>query len=66
MALSVLELDSDIVKFFAENLLATKTKIRKCSICNNLSETEICEICGENLMLILNQDCIAIKEKVFY
>ena len=29
MALSVLELDSDIVKFFAENLLATKTKIRK-------------------------------------
>ena len=39
MALSVLELDSDIVKFFAENLLATKTKIRKCCICNNLSET---------------------------
>ena len=31
MALSVLELDSDIVKFFAENLLATKTKIRKSS-----------------------------------
>ena len=47
MALSVLELDSDIVKFFAENLLATKTKIRKCSICNNLSETEICEICSD-------------------
>lgn len=47
MALSVLELDSDVVKFFAENLLATKTKIRKCSICNNLSETEICEICSD-------------------
>ena len=52
MALSVLELDSDVVKFFAENLLATKTKIRKCSICNNLSETEICEIVEEPKNLI--------------
>ena len=47
MALSTLELDDDVIKFFAENLLATKTKIRRCTICNNLSEEEKCDICSD-------------------
>lgn len=45
MALSVLELDDDIVKFFSDNLIAVKEKITNCKICNNLSEDDKCEIC---------------------
>lgn len=45
MALSVLELDDDIVKFFSENLISVKTKITNCNVCYNLSEGDKCEIC---------------------
>lgn len=48
MALSTLDLDEDVIKFFADNLLAVKTKIKRCSICNNLSEEEKCDICTDS------------------
>ncbi len=47
MALSILELDDDVLKFFAENLLSVKDKIKRCSICNHLSEEDICDICAD-------------------
>ena len=47
MALSVLEIDKETIDLFAESLKDSKTKIRRCEKCNNLSEEEMCEICKD-------------------
>lgn len=47
MALSVLEIDKETIDLFVKSLKDSKTKIRRCEKCNNLSEEEICEICKE-------------------
>ena len=47
MALSVLEIDKETIDLFATSLKDSKTKIRRCETCNNLSESEKCEICKD-------------------
>jgi len=47
-ALSVLDIDEDAISLFSKSLKDTKTKIRRCFHCNNLSEEELCEICKDN------------------
>lgn len=44
-ALAVLDFNQDVIDLFAKSIIDTKTKIRRCSICNNLSEDDICSIC---------------------
>ena len=48
MALSVLEIDKETIELFANSLKDSKTKIRRCETCNNLSESEKCEVCKDN------------------
>jgi len=48
MALSVLEIDKETIDLFAKSLKDSKTKIRRCEKCNNLSEDDKCEICKDN------------------
>ena len=47
LALSVLEMDSETVTLFSNSLKDSKIKIRRCEICNNLSENKLCEICSD-------------------
>lgn len=47
LALSVLDIDTEIIELFSNSLKDSKTKIRRCNRCNNLSETELCEICKD-------------------
>ena len=47
MALSVLEIDKETIELFAKSLKESKTKIRRCENCNNLSEEDKCEICKD-------------------
>lgn len=47
MALSVLEIDKETIDLFAISLKDSKTKIRRCEKCNNLSEEYKCEICKD-------------------
>ena len=47
LALSILNLDEDIIKLFSNSLKESKTKIRRCEKCNNLSEDELCEVCKD-------------------
>lgn len=47
LALATLHLDSNIIHLFSESLENTKRKIRRCEICNNLSEDTICDICKD-------------------
>lgn len=44
---AILNMDYDEVKNFSESLLECKTKIKRCSICNHLTENEICNICSD-------------------
>ncbi len=44
-ALATLNLNQDVIDLFSESLKNSKTKIRKCDICNNLCEDDICDIC---------------------
>ena len=45
LALSIIEMDHTTIDLFSDSLKDIKTKIKRCSICNNLSEEENCEIC---------------------
>lgn len=48
LALSILDTDSEIIELFSKSLKDSKTKIRRCEKCNNLSESEFCEICKDS------------------
>ena len=47
LALSILDIDSDTINLFSKSLKDSKTKIKRCERCNNLSENELCEICKD-------------------
>jgi len=47
LAFSILELDDDQVEFFSDSLKDFKTNIKKCSICNSLTDSDICSICSD-------------------
>lgn len=48
LAFYILESDESAAKTMAEALIEAKQKVKFCSKCFNLAETEICEICGNN------------------
>lgn len=45
LALSILDMDQDMIDLFSQSLNDSKIKIIRCKKCNNLSENELCEIC---------------------
>lgn len=45
LALSVLKQDSKTIELFSKSLIDVNTKIKRCSVCNNLTEDDLCEIC---------------------
>ena len=47
LALSVLELDDNVTELFSDSIKDIKKKIRRCKICNNLSEEETCDLCKD-------------------
>ena len=46
-AFETLELDEEIIEQFIQALKDSKQKIKRCSICNNLTEEDTCEICKD-------------------
>ena len=38
-------MDNSIIELFSTSLTDVKTKIKRCNICNHLSENDVCEIC---------------------
>lgn len=47
LALSTLNIDDEVLELFSESLRDVKKKIKKCTICNNLAEGELCEVCKQ-------------------
>ena len=47
LAFSVLSLEKEQVDGLSESLINVKKNIKRCDICNNLCEGDICEICAD-------------------
>lgn len=48
MALWAIECDEEFISTFASALINAKNGIKRCSICNNFSVNDICDICLDN------------------
>ena len=48
LAFAMLGFDKDRLTTFATAISDVRDKIRRCSVCNNISETAVCPICGNN------------------
>ncbi len=61
LAFSVLGLDEEQVELFSESLTDVKSKIHKCSMCNTLTEDDLCYICSDETrdskVLCVVDDC---------
>ena len=47
LALATLNMDDDIINLFSKSLKDGKAKIKKCSRCGSLTETDLCQICTD-------------------
>jgi len=56
----ILGASKDEIKNLAETIIKVKESVRFCSICNNLSEQEICRVCQD---MRRNKEVICIVEK---
>lgn len=45
MALHVLDMDDEIIELFSNSIANIKKNTKRCSICNNFCEDDLCEIC---------------------
>jgi recombination protein RecR len=68
LVMNLLRRDSEEVKRFGESLIKLHDEIHYCKICNNISDTEICNICSDEkrdrtiLCVVENiQDVMAIE-----
>jgi recombination protein RecR len=61
MALAMIEFEEDKLDSLAASIQDVKNKIRRCSICNNLTENNICDICSNKGR---EQDVLCVVEDV--
>ena len=47
MAFSVLNMEDIQTDFLAESIKTAKNKIKRCKICNHISEEDTCYICND-------------------
>ena len=47
LAFSVLQMEKKQIQTLSENIISAGNNIKRCAICNNLSEEKICDICNE-------------------
>lgn len=52
LAFSILELDIENCELFSNSLIEVKKNIKKCCVCNALTENELCYICNDK-----NRNC---------
>ncbi len=48
LALAVLNFDDNVIELFSNSIRDVKYKIKRCSICNNFTENDICDICCDD------------------
>ena len=60
MAFAIMNFDKERITFFSDSLIAVRDNIRRCSVCNNITDKEICSICSNNAR---KKDVIFVVEK---
>lgn len=69
LAFAVLKFDDEQTNCFSESIKTVKDKIKKCEVCNNLTEEDKCEICkdlnrnAETLCVVENTKNLILFEK---
>lgn len=48
LALAVLDLDFEQAKEFSDAIIDAKKQIKKCSVCGNISVSDVCDICSDD------------------
>lgn len=48
LAFSLLNMEKEQVEFLSQSILKVNQNIKRCSICNNFSEDNVCNICNDN------------------
>lgn len=61
LALSLLNFDEEKINLFSTSISDIKKKVKKCKICNNLSDEDECEICKNKTSR--NTDVICVVEE---
>lgn len=59
LAFFMMDIDEEKADFFVESINEVKTKIKKCPICSNITENDICSICADENR---NKDLLCILE----
>lgn len=59
LAFSVLQMEKEQVESLSKNILDASKKVKRCKICNNLSEDDKCSICDNNSR---NSDLLCVVE----
>ncbi|MBR1417153.1 MAG: recombination protein RecR [Bacilli bacterium] len=62
MALSILDMDDEVVQELSESILLCKNKLKKCKICASLTENEICDVCSKADNGYRNKNIICVLE----
>lgn len=61
MAFSILNMEKDQTDALGKSIIESKDKIKKCKICNNYTEEDVCSICNDrernNDVLCVVEDC---------
>ena len=60
MAFAIMNFDKERITFFSDSLIAVRDNIRRCSICNNITDKEVCSICSNESR---KKDIIFVVEK---
>ncbi len=47
LALSILDLDDEMIELFSKSIIDAKRKVKRCKKCNGLSEEDLCSICKD-------------------
>ena len=59
LAFFIMDLEEEKTDFFVESINEVKSKIKKCPICSNITEDDICSICSSDER---NKDLLCIIE----
>lgn len=59
LSLAVLAMDEEKTQKFSSSIIDVKNKIKKCSVCHNLTEDEICYVCKDKNR---NQEILCVVE----
>lgn len=61
LAFAIMNMDEDEANDFSKSITDVKSKIRKCKICGNITENEVCEICNnderDKSIICVVEDC---------